>query len=106
MMPTAGPYLLCDELRLLRKRSDWRGAFMLLHAWGLIFGSMALFAWWPNALTFLLAVMVIGARQLGLGILMHEAAHGLLFHDRKLNDRAGNWLCAYPQLLDLDIYRP
>ena len=105
-MPTAGSYLSRDDLRLLRQRSDWRGAWMVAHAWGLVFGAMALFAWWPNPLTFLLAVMVIGARQLGLGILMHDAAHGLLFHDRRLNDRVGNWLCAYPQLLDLDIYRP
>jgi len=105
-MPTAGSYLSRDELRLLRKRSDWRGAWMVVHAWGLIFGAMALFAWWPNPLTFLLAVTIVGARQLGLGILMHDAAHGLLFHDRTLNDRVGNWLCAYPQILDLDIYRP
>ena len=44
---------------------------------------MALFAWWPNPFTFVLAVMVIGARQLGLAILMHDAAHGLLFADRR-----------------------
>ena len=105
-MPTAGSYLSRDELRILRQRSDWRGAWMVVHAWGLIFGAMALFAWWPNPLTFLLAVMIVGARQLGLGILMHDAAHGLLFHDRRINDWVGNWLCAYPQLLDLDIYRP
>ena len=43
---------------------------------------MALFVWWPNPLTFVLAVMVIGARQLGLAILMHDAAHGLLFANR------------------------
>lgn len=105
-MPTAGSYLSRDELRILRQRSDWRGAWMVVHAWGLIFGAMALFAWWPNPLTFLLAVMIVGARQLGLGILMHDAAHGLLFHDRRINDWVGNWLCAYPKLLDLDIYRP
>ena len=105
-MPTAGSYLSRDDLRLLRQRSDWRGAWMVVHAWGLIFGAMALFAWWPNPLTFLLAVMIVGARQLGLGILMHDGAHGLLFHDRRINDWVGNWLCAYPQLLDLDIYRP
>ena len=65
---------------------------------------------WRGAITtvvmLLLAVMIVGARQLGLGILMHDAAHGLLFHDRRINDWVGNWLCAYPQLLDLDIYRP
>ncbi len=105
-MPTAGSYLSRDELRRLRRRSDWRGAGLVAHAWALILGSMAVFAWWPNPATFLLAVAVVGTRQLGLGILMHDAAHGLLFHGRKLNDWVGNWLCAYPQLLDLDIYRP
>ena len=98
-MPTAGSYLSRDDLRLLRQRSDWRGAWMVVHAWGLIFGAMALFAWWPNPLTFLLAVMIVGARQLGLGILMHDGAHGLLFHDRRINDWVGNWLCAYPVAL-------
>jgi fatty acid desaturase len=105
-MATAAPYLSRDELRALRRRSDWRGAWMVAHAWGLIAGAMALFAAWPNPLSFVLAVMVVGARQLGLGVLMHDAAHGLLFRDRRLNDRVGNWLCAYPQLLDLDVYRP
>ena len=33
---------------------------------------------WPNPLTFLIAVIVIGSRQLGLAILMHDAAHGVL----------------------------
>ena len=51
---------------------------------------MALFAWWPNPFTFVLAVMVIGTRQLGLAILMHDAAHGLLFANRRLNEWVGD----------------
>ena len=35
-------------------------------------------ALWPNPLTFLLAVAIIGSRQLGLAILMHDGAHGVL----------------------------
>jgi fatty acid desaturase len=72
----------------------------------LIAGSMALFAWWPNPFTFLVGVMLIGARQLGLAILMHDAAHGLLFADRRLNDWVGSWLCAYPVFTSLALYRP
>lgn len=67
---------------------------------------MAIFAWWPNPFTFLLAVMVIGGRQLGLAILMHDAAHGLLFADRRLNEWVGTWLCAYPVFTSLALYRP
>ena len=95
-----------EQVQRLRGKSDLVGALLVLHAWGLIFGSMALFVWWPNPFTFLLAVMVIGGRQLGLAILMHDAAHGLLFADRRLNDWIGSWLCAFPVFTSLSLYRP
>ena len=44
-------------------------------------------------------------RQLGMAILMHDAAHRALFSNRKLNDWAGNWLCAYPIWSDTIPYR-
>ncbi|MDX1581107.1 MAG: fatty acid desaturase, partial [Alphaproteobacteria bacterium] len=65
-MATATQFIDRASLRALRKRSDFKGAWMVLHAWGLVFGSMAVFAAWPNPATFLLAVLIIGARQLGL----------------------------------------
>ena len=56
-------------------------------------------------LTFLLAVMLIGARQLGMAILVHDAAHGALFRNRKLNDWVSDWLLAFPVLTDTKAYR-
>jgi fatty acid desaturase len=53
-----------------------------------------------------LALFVIGGRQLGLAVLMHEAAHRTLLSDRRWNDVVGNWLCAYPVWSDLHPYRP
>ena len=85
-----------DEWAFLKKRSDLLGLGMIAHAWIVIGLAMALFAIWPNPLTFVLAVMLIGARQLGLAILMHEAAHGGLSTNLKVNDWAGKWLCAAP----------
>ena len=95
-----------EQVQRLRGKSDVVGALLVLHAWALIVGSMALFVWWPNPFTFLLAVMVIGGRQLGLAILMHDAAHGLLFANRRLNDLVGSWLCAFPVFTSLSLYRP
>src|SRR5438309_378388 len=40
-----------------------------------------------------------------LGILGHEAAHRLLFADKKTNDRVGRWLLSYPGFVPYDIYR-
>ncbi len=99
-------YLSREELRQLRKRSDWRGAWLVFHAWAVILGAMALFVVYPHPVTFLLAIMIIGARQLGLAILMHDAAHGLLFRSRRINDWVANWLCSYPVFADVNIYRP
>ena len=105
-MLKASDLLTLDEMQALRRRSDWRGFALIAHAWILILGSMALFAWWPNPLTFVFAVAVIGCRQLGLAILMHDAAHGLLFADARLNDRFAQCLCAWPIATNLHAYRP
>lgn len=105
-MSRIGGYLTLEQTRALGAKSDVAGALLVLHAWALIAGTMALFVWWPNPFTFLLAVMVIGGRQLGLAILMHDAAHGLLFADRRLNDWVGTWLCAWPVFTSLTLYRP
>lgn len=98
-------YLSSDEIRPLAERSDPMGLWLLLHCWGTIALAIALFALWPNVLTFVLAVMVIGSRQLGLAILMHEAAHNALFKTRRWNELAGDWLCGRPILADLGAYR-
>jgi fatty acid desaturase len=106
MAVRASELLTPEQVQRLRRKSNVVGAALVLHAWALIFGSMALFVWWPNPFTFLLAVMVIGTRQLGLAILMHDAAHGLLFADRRLNEWVGTWLCASPVFTSLQLYRP
>ena len=50
-------YLTPEQIRQLRGKSDLVGALLVLHAWALIAGSMVLFVWWPNPISFLLAAM-------------------------------------------------
>jgi fatty acid desaturase len=90
----------------LTNRSDWIGMGLVAHAWSLIVLAVAVHAFWPNPLTWALAVMIVGARQLGLAILMHEAAHGGLSSNLKLNDFLGQWLTGVPVGADLTLYRP
>ena len=94
-----------EEWARLSPRSSWRGLVLVASAWALIFAAGAMFVIWPNPLTYVLAVMLIGARQLGLAILMHDAAHGALHANSKINDWVGEWLCAAPTGARLKAYR-
>lgn len=94
-----------EEWDGLTRRSAWRGIALIAHAWGLILAAGALFVLWPNPATLLLAVMVIGARQLGLAILMHDSAHGCLHPNQRWNEFLGEWLCAVPVGAALQPYR-
>ena len=49
-----------QELIEVRTRATWKGMAMIVHAWTLIFGAIALVAIWPNPLTFILAVAIMG----------------------------------------------
>jgi fatty acid desaturase len=100
------PSLSPEQDAYLRERSDWMGAYLVLHAWGVIALAMAFFIAWPNPLSFLVAVVIIGGRQLGLAILMHDAAHRALFKNTRLNDTLGAFLCGWPVGASLTLYRP
>lgn len=94
-----------DEWARLSARSSWRGLLLVASAWSLIIAAGAMFVFWPNPLTYILAVMLIGARQLGLAILMHDAAHGCLHPNSAVNNWVGEWLCAAPVGGRLESYR-
>jgi fatty acid desaturase len=94
-----------QELIEVRTRFTLKSVGLIAHAWTLILGSIALVAMWPNPLTFVLAVAIIGSRQLGLAILMHDGAHGCLATSEKLNMALSQWLCAYPVFAETKAYR-
>lgn len=93
------------QMRRLRSRSTLHGLGMVVHCWTVIVLAMALVAWMPNPLTVLLAIAVVGSRQLGLAILMHEGAHGGLAVNQRFNLWLSQWLCAYPTATETLSYR-
>src|SRR5258706_5171746 len=94
-----------DEIREVVQVRDCRAWLSILLDWGLVGASFALVAAWPNPLTIVIAIAVIGSRQLGFAILMHDAAHRSLLSNRSWNDWVGNWLCGYPVWNDVHPYR-
>lgn len=85
-------------------RSAWVGPLLVVHCWAVIALAVAAGALWPWLIP--LCIAVVGTRQLGLAILMHEAAHGGLSPNARLNDFLGHWLCAVPVGASLRLYRP
>lgn len=98
-------YFTPDEWDRLAARSSWKGWALVAHCWLTIVSAAAVAVVWPNPLTILLAIMVIGARQLGLAILMHDAAHFCLHPNPKINDWIGDWLCGVPVGARVGSYR-
>src|SRR3569833_3483087 len=94
-----------EQLADVRQRVTWKGVALIVHAWALIIGAIALVAWWPNPITYVLAVAIIGSRQLGLAILMHDGAHGCQSADEKTNLTLSQWFCAYPLVAETRAYR-
>lgn len=103
--PPAASLLSPDQIARVRARSDAWGVWLVAHAWAVIGGAMVLVAYWPNPLTWLLAIVAIGSRQLGLLILMHDGAHGMLARSPWLNRFLSQALCAWPVFADTDVYR-
>jgi fatty acid desaturase len=58
-----------------------------------------------NVAVWIAAFLVMGPIHARFAILMHEAAHRLLFSNRRANDFVGKWLVAYPAFVPIDLYR-
>jgi fatty acid desaturase len=92
--------VLRDELRHI---DSWRNAGSVLS----LYLQTAVLVWlsvrypWTLPLTFLL----MGRAFAQFASLMHEAAHRLLFADKRTNDWVGRWLLGYPAFTSTDAYR-
>jgi fatty acid desaturase len=84
-------YFAPDQWGRFTARSDWKGLALVVHCWAVIGAATVMGVVWP--VTIPLAIMVIGARQLGLGILQHDAAHNALHPNPLVNDWVAEWLC-------------
>lgn len=93
-----------EEIQDLCQRSNVQAWFAFIVNWVIISACFLLVAVWPNPLTLLVAFLLLGGRQLGLGALMHECGHGSLFESKALNQFMGKWIAAAPVFYRLDDY--
>ena len=94
-----------DVLERFTQRSDWRSTLAVAQDVAVIAltATAALHFWFSLPVT-LLAVILIGTRQHALFVIAHDAAHYLLYQNRKLNDFVGR-AAATVQGLSMCTYR-
>lgn len=94
-----------DELRSLHHLSRWKGLAHVVLEWSVILSAAYLSNRYFSLPLYLLVWALIGGRLLGLGIIMHEAVHGLLHPNKFLNEFVGEVCCSWPLLISLRSYR-
>jgi fatty acid desaturase len=100
-----------EEWAAITRVSPWRGIWLVVHGW-LVVGLAAFggawawnYHWAAGLIATPIALALLGGRQLGLAILMHDGAHGLLHPNRKLNNWLGQWPTGAATGSDLHAYR-
>jgi len=105
-IPDASLYLTADQQKEVLHRDDLRGLWEVLKTWGLLFGAFAAAYYWAHPLVIFICMWVIGGRQLGCSIIMHDTSHKSLFRTSWMNDFFGKWMGGHPILNDMLRYRP
>jgi fatty acid desaturase len=89
----------------LRRIDNVRNVGSVLLTWGqaaLVIGAAI---WLAHPLGYLAALVLMGASFARFAILGHEAAHKLLFTNKRWNDFVGRWLLDYPVFVPFEAYR-
>jgi fatty acid desaturase len=89
-----------DELRRIDSKRNALSVVSLYVQTGVLLWISTRFVW-ILPITFVL----MGRAFAQFASLMHEAAHRLLFADKRTNDWVGRWLLGYPAFTSTDAYR-
>ncbi|MEX2292674.1 MAG: fatty acid desaturase family protein [Acidimicrobiales bacterium] len=89
----------------LRKIADLRNLGSVVATWAQALGTIAAAVWLAHPLAYLAAFVLMGPAFARFAILGHEAAHKLLFTNKRWNDWVGGWVLAYPSFVPLEAYR-
>ena len=94
------------ELRAeLRRIDNFCNVGSVLLTWAQPLATIGGAVWIGHPLAYLAAFVLMGPAFARMAILGHEAAHKLLFSNKRWNDAVGRWVIAYPSFVPLDSYR-
>ncbi len=96
--------LTAEELARVTSKDDLRAACIVLFDWAMVIGLFVLAAAFPNPVTMLFTVLLLGGRQMAFGVLVHETGHQSFFTSQSVNDFVATWLSGYWVFSDKDAY--
>ena len=91
-----------SELRQIPNGRNAISVFMV-YFWTAVIAIAA--SWISTPWSWLAGFVLMGPMHARFAILMHEAAHKLLFTSRQANDFVGKWLISAPALVPIALYR-
>src|SRR3546814_98473 len=98
--------MAAPELRAeLRKIDDVRNVGSVLLTWAHAAVTIGAAVWIDHPLAYAAAFVFMGPVFARFAIIGHEAAHKMLFTNKRANDFVGRWLLAYPAFIPLEAYR-
>ena len=96
--------LTAEELARVMRKDDLKAACIVMFDWSMVIWLFVLAAAFPNPVTILLTVLLLGGRQMAFGVLVHETGHKSFFTAQKVNDFVGTWLSGYWVFSDKESY--
>lgn len=94
-----------EEIERFSQKSDWGALRVVGVTWGSIAAIFTMVAVWTNPFTIVLAILLLGGRQLALAVIMHDGGHSSLFTTWRMNRFAAQWLGAAFIFNDAKKYR-
>jgi fatty acid desaturase len=89
----------------LRRIPNFRNALAVVSLYAETISIVVAAVWIDNIFVWALAFVLMGREHARFAALMHEAAHRLLFRNRRVNDWVGRWLTGFPAFTPIDLYR-
>lgn len=105
MIKKVSDILSKEEINSFLVKSNYEGFKSIFITYFIIISTFLVIAYFPNPLTILLGIVLLGGRQHALGVLLHDCVHGTLFKSKKLNYFFGTWFCGLPLLADFETYQ-
>src|SRR3954470_4358252 len=89
----------------LRRIPNLANAWTVVALWATTVAIFAGAIWISHPVAWVVAFLLMGPQFARFASLSHEAAHRLLFSNKRINDFVGRWIVGYPAFVSTDLYR-